>query len=119
MNRPPIEAMTIEQLREYAALEILGWKKESLPDPFGPDGAVSWDYVAPDYSREVAVESFRPDQDRNQLALVMNALTDWADKQKSDDSNKGWEAVTDAWITALSYPALALEAVCKAHQETK
>jgi len=113
--------VTIEEAREYSAIEILGWKLESLPEPFGDDGDLMWDYVSPDYSRECSVQSWRPDQDRDQLWLVLDKLvqdgaTDAANWlwQRSDFTSWGAQ---NGFYNCMAHPARALIAICGAHKE--
>lgn len=100
---------------EYSALVIMGWKKESLPDPFS--GGLMWDYVAPDYSREFAVDTWHPDINRDQLWLVIQAYRKWMNTIPCSVSTIPPPANLGEgfYHMAMTDPALALKAIVEAH----
>ena len=133
--------MTTEQQRKYAAVEIVGWKlgttitvgrEQSAYDKFVPEkndlgawtsiecGAANrWTCFG---STVMDYGSWRPDQDRDQLWLVLEKCEgEWFDAldRRGIDVNVDDRTVEHYcfWPMCMLDPAKALEAVVEAHQK--
>ena len=122
--------MNIEELREYAATRILGLLRQMDVGRF--EGVLQSIEVYRAENDTQRVIDWHPDTDRNQLWLVLEKFREWFDLLPSEPLGQlgGRSRVLTAFEQVLgersfyllhercmSNPALALEAICKAHRE--
>lgn len=101
--------MTIETAREYSATKIMGWSAHEL---------LTDRWVTGDDQRQHKGD-WRPDQDRNQLWLVIKECDTATQRRagyyvghKDDQCPLG-----SLCMVAMDKPWYALEAICWAHKE--
>lgn len=106
--------MTIEACREYSATKIMGWGTRTKSRHYWV-----WDEAHHRKNPTVPMSDWRPDQDRNQGAMLLQKIGIDSPVTKQADWLCDGNGYGGLFECCMTHPAKALEYIVQAHREVQ